>query len=74
MEIGRDTVIYPGTLLEGGTKIGGRCVIGPYTRISDSVVCEDVYIMNSVVLESQIGSNSSGAFCLSASGSSIGIM
>ncbi|NLW01821.1 MAG: bifunctional UDP-N-acetylglucosamine diphosphorylase/glucosamine-1-phosphate N-acetyltransferase GlmU [Clostridiaceae bacterium] len=73
VEIGRDTVIYPGTLLEGGTKIGGRCVIGPYTRISDSVVCEDVYIMNSVVLESQIGSNSKvGPFAYLRPGSSIG--
>src|SRR5215216_5641539 len=29
VEIGRDTIILPGTLLRGETKIGSDCVIGP---------------------------------------------
>src|SRR5690606_28301664 len=29
--IGRDTVVYPGTQLLGGTRIGGQCQIGPDT-------------------------------------------
>jgi bifunctional UDP-N-acetylglucosamine pyrophosphorylase/glucosamine-1-phosphate N-acetyltransferase len=36
VRIGPDTMIYPGTLLEGSTEIGPECVIGPFTRILDS--------------------------------------
>src|SRR3712207_8643785 len=33
VEIGRDTVILPGTFLRGETKIGSDCVIGPSADI-----------------------------------------
>jgi bifunctional UDP-N-acetylglucosamine pyrophosphorylase/glucosamine-1-phosphate N-acetyltransferase len=36
--IGRDTVIQPGTQLLGGTRIGGRCSIGPDTTLTDVAV------------------------------------
>lgn len=36
VRIGSDTLIYPGTVLEGATDIGAECVIGPYSRIVDS--------------------------------------
>ena len=36
--IGRDTVIYPFTWIEGKTVIGEECRIGPNTRIADSVI------------------------------------
>lgn len=38
VRIGRDTVIYPGVILEGGTTIGDESVIGPGCRIIDSWV------------------------------------
>jgi bifunctional N-acetylglucosamine-1-phosphate-uridyltransferase/glucosamine-1-phosphate-acetyltransferase GlmU-like protein len=38
VRIGADTVIYPSVVLEGMTEIGSECVIGPYTRIVESVV------------------------------------
>ena len=31
--IGRDTVVYPGAVIEGATTIGAETVIGPYCRI-----------------------------------------
>lgn len=38
VEIGRDTVIYPGVILEGSTKIGEGCsIIGP-CRIKDTII------------------------------------
>lgn len=37
VRIGRDTVVYPGTVLEGGTVVGAECEIGPDTRL---VGCE----------------------------------
>lgn len=36
VRIGPDTVIYPGTVMEGATDIGAECVIGPYSRIVES--------------------------------------
>lgn len=54
VEIGQDTVIKPFTFIEGKTKIGSNCEIGPQTRIKDAQLGDDVSIMNSVVLESVI--------------------
>jgi len=36
VRIGRDTVVYPGVVLEGQTTIGGETVIGPGCRVIDS--------------------------------------
>ena len=33
VEIGQDTIIYPGTILKGKTIIGTDCQIGPNTEI-----------------------------------------
>ncbi len=33
--VGRDTVLYPGTVLEGDTVIGENCQIGPYVRLTN---------------------------------------
>jgi bifunctional N-acetylglucosamine-1-phosphate-uridyltransferase/glucosamine-1-phosphate-acetyltransferase GlmU-like protein len=38
VQIGRDTVIYPGVVLEGQTVIGEETVVGPGCRIIDSWV------------------------------------
>lgn len=54
VRIGRDTVIYPFTIIEGKTTIGEDCVIGPDTRLVDSEVGSGVTIKNSIVLESYI--------------------
>lgn len=35
VEIGRDTVIYPGTILQGKVIIGQNCVIGPDTQLTN---------------------------------------
>lgn len=52
VEIGMDTVIYPGTILEGNTKIGEGCIIGPASRLVNAEVGDDVEISQSVVLDS----------------------
>lgn len=48
VEIGRDTVILPGTFLRGGTKIGADCVIGPSTDLLDTVVGDGARVEHSV--------------------------
>ena len=56
-EIGRDTVLQPGTMIEGKTVIGDGCTIGPNSQIVDSVIGDRTTIHSSVVLQSEIGSN-----------------
>jgi bifunctional UDP-N-acetylglucosamine pyrophosphorylase/glucosamine-1-phosphate N-acetyltransferase len=40
VEIGRDTVIYPGTYLAAGTRIGKNCVIGPFAFLKNVRVAD----------------------------------
>lgn len=47
--IGPDTVIYPGSIIEGNTTIGEGCQIGPQTRIVDSRIAANVTIQMSVL-------------------------
>ncbi|MEA1962437.1 MAG: bifunctional UDP-N-acetylglucosamine diphosphorylase/glucosamine-1-phosphate N-acetyltransferase GlmU [Bacillota bacterium] len=55
VEIGRDTIIYPFTVLEGLTSIGQFCEIGPNSRISDTRIGDNVFIENSRIKEAVIG-------------------
>ena len=48
VEIGRDTIILPGTFLRGETKIGSDCVIGPSTDLLDTVVESGALVEHSV--------------------------
>lgn len=41
VEIGRDTVIYPGTIIESNVKIGEDCEIGPCVYIKEGSVVSD---------------------------------
>lgn len=52
--IGRDTVLYPGVMLEGQTAIGADCVIRSYSRVTNSVVGNAVTIEDHSVLDSAI--------------------
>ncbi|TMD60114.1 MAG: UDP-N-acetylglucosamine diphosphorylase/glucosamine-1-phosphate N-acetyltransferase [Chloroflexi bacterium] len=38
VSIGEDTELLPGTILEGQTRIGRGCVIGPRSRLRDTIV------------------------------------
>ncbi|NLG85346.1 MAG: NTP transferase domain-containing protein [Firmicutes bacterium] len=53
--IGRDTVLYPGTVLAGRTEIGEGCSLGPAVEIRDSRLGSGVQVAHSVVIESEIG-------------------
>jgi bifunctional UDP-N-acetylglucosamine pyrophosphorylase/glucosamine-1-phosphate N-acetyltransferase len=55
VQIGQDTIVYPGVIMEGSTKIGQNCRIGPYTRLVDTIVGDDCTINNSILLESKVG-------------------
>ena len=53
--IGKDTIIYPGNILQGTTIIKENCVLYQNNRISDSILQNGVSVQSSVVMESQIG-------------------
>ena len=55
VEIGKDTIIYPGNVIEGNTKIGEGVMIYPNSRISNSIIENDVEIQSSVIIDSKIG-------------------
>jgi bifunctional UDP-N-acetylglucosamine pyrophosphorylase/glucosamine-1-phosphate N-acetyltransferase len=55
VEVGKDSILYPNCHLQGKTKIGERCIIEPNSKISDSLIGNDVTIRaNSVITESKI--------------------
>jgi len=50
VEVGRDTCLYPGVILEGRTVIGNNCMIHSNSRLNNSLVGNDVFIQDSCVL------------------------
>ena len=57
VKIGMDTVIYPGTVLEGNTVIGEGCKIGPYTKLVDVTVDDGAEIKFTSGTEASVGKN-----------------
>ncbi len=57
--IEQDTVVYPHTVIEEGTRIGRRCSLGPFCRIGAKTMLEDgVRVGNFVELvDCQVGAN-----------------
>jgi bifunctional UDP-N-acetylglucosamine pyrophosphorylase/glucosamine-1-phosphate N-acetyltransferase len=53
--IGRDTIIYPGTMLTGETAVGEDCIIGPHSELKDCAVGNNTVIRQSVAHNSSIG-------------------
>lgn len=47
--IGKDTVLYPGTILSGESVIGKGCRIGPNTQIVASIIGDGAVIISSYV-------------------------
>jgi bifunctional UDP-N-acetylglucosamine pyrophosphorylase/glucosamine-1-phosphate N-acetyltransferase len=55
VRVGRDTVLYPQTYLEGESRVGLGCIVGPATRVVDSTVADGAQVQFSVVRGSKIG-------------------
>lgn len=71
--IGRDAVIYPGTIIEGRTTIGEDAIIGPGARIVDSHIGRGSEVLHSVVLSSTVDEDSHvGPYAYLRPGSKIG--
>lgn len=63
VEIGADTVVYPGVILTGKTVIGSDCLIGHNSRIQDSVIGDGTEIQNSTIVESKVGNDTTVGPC-----------
>lgn len=63
VKVGKDTIIYPGTILQGSTEIGEKCIIGPETQLKN-VKCGNNCNLNRVyAIDSVIGNdNNIGPF------------
>lgn len=57
VEIGRDSVIYPSTWLEGSCRIGSNCEIGPCSRFTDTSIGDGSVISFTYAHECEIGAN-----------------
>ncbi len=55
VEVGRDSVLLPGCILEGETRVGAGAVVGPWTRLVDAEVEDGASVEQSVVLGASVG-------------------
>jgi bifunctional UDP-N-acetylglucosamine pyrophosphorylase / glucosamine-1-phosphate N-acetyltransferase len=55
VRIGRDTVIYPNTFVESGSRIGAGCTIGPSVAIARSRVGDGSLVWFSILEEADVG-------------------
>jgi bifunctional UDP-N-acetylglucosamine pyrophosphorylase/glucosamine-1-phosphate N-acetyltransferase len=53
--IGRDTVIGPGTVLEGSTTVGEGCEIGPQTTARDATIHDGATVLHSFLVGAEVG-------------------
>jgi bifunctional UDP-N-acetylglucosamine pyrophosphorylase/glucosamine-1-phosphate N-acetyltransferase len=60
VSIGKDSIIYPNTYLQGTTSLGKNCIVYPGARIVDSSLGSDVVVKDSTLIEaSMIGDGAS---------------
>ena len=74
VEIGRDTVILPGTFLRGETRIGADCVIGPSTDLLDTIIEDGALVEHSVGRGAVVGANAKvGPYAYLRAGTRLGL-
>ena len=72
VHIERDVTLYPGTMLQGDTRIGAASQIGPNTRLVNCVVGANSFVESTSATDSLIGDNAKvGPFAHLSSGSRV---
>jgi bifunctional UDP-N-acetylglucosamine pyrophosphorylase / glucosamine-1-phosphate N-acetyltransferase len=69
--IGRDTVIQPGTQLLGRTRIGGHCLIGPDTTLTDVTVGDRASVVRTHGMSASIGDGTAVGPCWGPTANSV---
>lgn len=59
VEVATDAVLLPGTLLERGTRIGSRAVVGPNCHLRACEVGEDAVVHSTRAVEAVVGAGAS---------------
>lgn len=73
VQIGRDTILYPGCHLKGKTVVGEDCEIGPNAHLDNVILGNAVHVKESTLMDSTIGDNTSvGPYAYVRPGSKIG--
>ncbi len=73
VEVGRDTVLLPGTILESGTRIGERATIGPNTHLTGCEVGDDAHVEASRGVDAVVGAGAQvGPFAHLRAGTALG--
>jgi bifunctional UDP-N-acetylglucosamine pyrophosphorylase/glucosamine-1-phosphate N-acetyltransferase len=64
VELGADVTLFPGTILQGHTRIGEHSEIGPDARLVDTVVGRDCVVRSTYAADAEIGDGAVvGPFC-----------
>jgi len=72
VDIDEDVTLFPGTILQGQTRIGARSEIGPDARLVDTVVGQGCVIRSTYATDTEIGDGCVvGPFCHLAAGASL---
>lgn len=53
--VGAESVLLPGTILEGTTRIGARCTVGPSTHLTDCAVGDDAVVHSTRADAAELG-------------------
>ncbi|MFA9447142.1 bifunctional UDP-N-acetylglucosamine diphosphorylase/glucosamine-1-phosphate N-acetyltransferase GlmU [Egicoccus sp. AB-alg6-2] len=59
VEVGRDAVLLPGTILERGTRIGERATVGPNSHLTGCEVGPDATVHSTRAIDAVIGASAS---------------
>jgi bifunctional UDP-N-acetylglucosamine pyrophosphorylase/glucosamine-1-phosphate N-acetyltransferase len=57
VQVGRDTVVMPFSLISGESSIGEDCVIGPFTQVNDSIIGDSCRIERAHIDKSTLATN-----------------
>jgi bifunctional UDP-N-acetylglucosamine pyrophosphorylase/glucosamine-1-phosphate N-acetyltransferase len=72
VELEPDTVLLPGVMLQGKTKIAAGAEIGPDCRLVDTIVAEGAVVTVSVADRAEVGASARvGPFCVLRPGSRV---
>lgn len=73
VKVGKDTIIYPGSMIRSNSVIGESCEIGPRTVIENSIIDDEVTVKESQILNSRVGKRTKvGPYAYVRPGSNIG--
>lgn len=73
VQIGRDTILYPGTSLKGKTVIGEDCEVGPNAHLDNVILGTAVSVKESTLADSVVGDATAvGPYAYVRPGSKIG--